>query len=170
MVSCEDSRSHDLDNSIRSRGLRAGTVNLTGGNLAGEGLVSGLDGDGIRSIFRAALGAAAGIAVVALVVGFLAGYPLIGAGVVVGLGLGVANSLGVRAMAARVARAGGKKRPAVASSLRRLAAVTAVVFALMVLDRRLGVGALVGLGFFQFAMLLSSSRVMLRAMRQETES
>lgn len=134
-----------------------------------SGFVTGLTGAGIRSIFRTALGAAAGIAVVALVAGFLAGYPVIGAGVVVGLAMGVANSLGVRAMAARVAQAGGRKRPLVASSLRRLAAVTAVVFALVILDRRLGIGALLGLGSFQFAMLVSSSRVMLRAMRQQAQ-
>jgi hypothetical protein len=122
---------------------------------------------GIRTLFLSAVGASVGMAIVAMIVGLVFGYPLIGFGVAIGLALGVANAMGMRSMAASIATSGGQKKPAVMSSVRRLAGVTLVVFALVVLERDLGIGALVGLGLFQFALLISSSRVMLQALRAE---
>jgi hypothetical protein len=130
---------------------------------------AGLRAASIRSLFLSAMGAAAGMAIVAVVAGLIFGYPLIGVGVAVGLALGSGNAVGMRRMANAVAIAGGQRRPAAMSSLRRLFLVTAVVFGLVYLNRGLGVGALVGLGLFQFTLVLSSSRVMLQAMRQEQQ-
>lgn len=107
------------------------------------------------------------MAVIAVITGLIFGYALIGLGVAIGLFLGVGNAMGMRHMASTIAAAGGAKRPAAMSSLRRLALVTFVVFALVLLKRDLGIGALVGLGLFQFALLISSSRVMLQALREE---
>ncbi|MCL2395702.1 MAG: hypothetical protein FWC87_13580 [Acidimicrobiaceae bacterium] len=114
-----------------------------------------------------ALGAAAGMAVVAVIVGFVFGYALTGLGVAIGLLLGASNAVGMRRMANAIAAAGGAKRPAAMSSLRRLALITAVVFGLVAVKRDLGLGAIVGLGLFQFTLLVSSSRVMLQALRDE---
>jgi hypothetical protein len=109
------------------------------------------------------------MAVVAVIVGFVFGYALIGLGVALGLLLGAANAIGMRTMAANIAIAGGQKRPAVVSSLRRLGGITLIVFALILAKRDLGVGSLVGLGLFQFSLLISSSRVMLQALRNEVQ-
>lgn len=128
---------------------------------------SGLRASGIRTLLLSALGAAAGMAAVAIAAGFAFGYGLIGLGVAVGLLLGASNAIGMRRMASAIAAAGGAKRPAAMSSLRRLAFITAVVFGLVALNRDLGMGAIVGLGLFQFTLLLSSSRVMLHALREE---
>lgn len=133
----------------------------------GSAWSSGLRAASIRALFLSALGAAAGMAVVAVVVGAVFGYFLIGAGVALGLLLGSANAVGMRRMAAAIAASGGRKRPAAMSSLRRLALITAVVFGLVFVERSLGVGVLVGLGLFQLVLLLSSSRVMLQALREE---
>jgi hypothetical protein len=128
---------------------------------------SGLRASGIRTLLLSALGAAAGLAVVAIIVGFIFGYALIGVGVAVGLLLGASNAVGMRRMANAIAAAGGARRPAAMSSLRRLALITAVVFGMVALDRDLGLGAIVGLGLFQFTLLITSSRVMLQALRDE---
>lgn len=128
---------------------------------------SGLRANGIRTLLLSALGAAAGMAAVAVIVGFVFGYGLVGLGVAVGLLLGAANAVGMRRMANAIAAAGGAKRPAAMSSLRRLALITAVVFGLVAVNRDMGLGAIVGLGLFQFTLLISSSRVMLQALRDE---
>lgn len=126
---------------------------------------AGLRTGAVRTIFISALGAAAGLAVVAVVVGFVFGYALVGLGVAAGLILGAVNAIGMRHMAFAVANAGGAKRPAAMSSMRRLAFITLVVVALLLLKRDLGLGAIVGVGVFQFALIVSSSRVMLQALR-----
>jgi hypothetical protein len=110
------------------------------------------------------------MAVLAIVAGAIFGYFLLGLGVAVGLGLGAGNAIGMRQMAARIAAAGGAKRPAAMSSIRRLGLITAAVFAFILLDRQLGLGTMVGLGLFQFVLLVSSSRVMLQALREEGRS
>lgn len=124
-----------------------------------------LAADDIAKIFRVAVVGAAGVAVVALVAAALLGQPLLGVGLAIGLVLGAANSLGMRGMASRVASIGGGKRPAVTSSLRRLGLVTAVVLGILLLSKPTGLATVVGLGLFQFVMLVGSSRVLLRALR-----
>jgi hypothetical protein len=128
---------------------------------------SGLRPTGIRTLFVSAIGAAAGMAVLAVTAGFIFGYALMGLGVAIGLALGVTNAIGLRKRVAAIAIAGGAKRPAAMSSVRRLAVVTVVIFALVIANRNLGIGAVLGLGMFQFALLISSSRVMLQALRAE---
>jgi hypothetical protein len=110
------------------------------------------------------------MAVLAVAAGLIFGYALIGLGVAIGLGLGVVNAIGLRKRVAAIAIAGGAKRPAAMSSVRRLAFVTVVVFALVLANKQLGIGAVLGLGMFQFALLISSSRVMLQALRNEGRS
>lgn len=125
-----------------------------------------LAADDIAKIFRVAVMGAAGVAVVALVVAALLGQPLLGVGLAVGLVLGAANSLGMRGMASKVASIGGGKRPAVTSSLRRLGLVTVAVVGILLLSKPTGLATVVGLGLFQFVMLVGSSRVLLRALRE----
>lgn len=125
-----------------------------------------LAADDIARIFRMAVVGAAGVAVAALVVGGLLGHLLLGVGLCAGLVLGAANSLGMRGMAGRVAALGGGKRPAVTSSLRRLGLVTLVVVGILLLSKQAGLATVVGLGLFQFVMLVGSSRVLLRALRE----
>lgn len=121
-------------------------------------------------MIRAALGGAAGVALVAVVVSVVLGYPLVGLGVALGLAVGVVNLIGMRHMAARVSAIGGPKGPAVSGTLRRLGLVTAVIFGLFLLDRQLGLGALVGMGAFQMVVVGCSSRMLIRALRGQAET
>lgn len=133
-------------------------------------LTSALVGGGVAQIYRGTLLGSAVAALIALIAGFAFGFPTLGLGAAVGLLLGLANALGMRQMAAKVSAIGGPKRPAVFSSLRRLGLITVAVFALILVSRRLGLAAVVGLGVFQFLLVVSSSRVLLRALREATDA
>lgn len=92
------------------------------------------------------------------------GYPLAGVGVVLGLGLGALNTLSMRSMVGR-AEPGSPKRQVVGSSLRRLALVTVAVFALLVLQRQIGFGALFGLLVFQMVVMSSFFGAVIRQLK-----
>jgi hypothetical protein len=133
-------------------------------------LEAGLADTDIRRIFRSALGGAIGLAVVGLGVCTALGHPLIGVGVAAGLALGALNAWGIRGMASRIADAGGGKRPAVVSSLRRLGLITVAVFGLVLLDRDTGFAAVGGLAAFQLLLLVCCSRVLLRILSAEGQT
>jgi hypothetical protein len=73
-------------------------------------------------------------------------------------------------MASRIADAGGGKRPAVVSSLRRLGLITVAVFGLVLLDRDTGFAAVGGLAAFQLLLLVCCSRVLLRILSAEGQT
>lgn len=122
---------------------------------------------GIRRIYFASARGGAVAAVVGFAAGTFLGHPLWGAAFVLGLAMGLVNALGVRAMAARAAARGGGKAPAVTSSIRRLGLVTLVVFAVFMLDRYAGLAVLGGLAVFQMLLMVSSSLVLLRQLREQ---
>lgn len=130
-------------------------------------LGAALNQGAIRRIYYASARGGIVAAVVGLAAGTFLGHPLWGAAFVLGLAMGLANALGVRAMAARAAARGSGKAPAVTSSLRRLGLVTLVVFAVFMLDRYAGLAMLVGLAVFQILLMASSSLVLLRTLREE---
>lgn len=129
---------------------------------------AGLGPSQVRRLTRSLLVTVAVLAAVAVAGAGAFGYLVLGLGVAVGLLLGAANSLALQLAAAKAAGAEQtSKKPLVASSVRRLGAVTVAVIALWLADRQLGIGALIGLGACQFVMVAISSRMMLSALKQE---
>lgn len=122
----------------------------------------------VRRLTRTLLIVVAALALAAVIGAGALGYVVLGLGVAVGLLIGAANSLALQLAATKAAQAeqAGKK-PLVASSARRLGAVTVAVIALWLADRQLGIGALIGLGACQFVMVAISGRMMLSALKQE---
>lgn len=121
----------------------------------------------IHRIYYASARGGAVAGVVGLAAGAFLGHPVWGAAFVLGLAMGLVNALGVRAMAARAAARGGGKAPAITSSVRRLGLVTLVVFAVFMLDRYAGLATLGGLAVFQILVMVASSLVLLRQLREE---
>jgi hypothetical protein len=120
----------------------------------------------VRRIYGAAFGAAAFVGLSAVALAAALGRPLIGIGAALGLALGAANSRGVGAMAVRLAEVGGGKRPAIVSSFRRLAAVTAVAVVVLVLNKYMGLATVAGLALFQMMMLGCTAKALLRSLRE----
>lgn len=114
----------------------------------------------ITLILRRTALVGAGLGVVALVVSGLLGHLLVGAGAVLGLGLGLLN---IRLVTLSIARAGAnepesgkpsKVRRVIASNtMLRLGVTTGIIFALVFTVRELGMGALGGVALFYFVFL-----------------
>jgi len=110
-------------------------------------------------------------ALVALVVGAgalvglsLLGYAMVGLGVCVGLALALGN---FRLIAASTVKASSseradKRRPLVMNTLGRLGVISVVALGLVLLQRQLGFGTLIGLAVFQFALVANVVVAMLR--------
>lgn len=123
---------------------------------------------GVEKVLRRSLVTAAVLAGVALIIAASLGYVLVGVGVVIGLGLGALNALGMRRMVNRAAAIGlATKRAMAGASLSRLGVITAAVFVLLLVNRDVAFGALGGIVLFQIAILVNSSRVLLSQMRRE---
>jgi hypothetical protein len=87
-------------------------------------------------------------------------------GLLAGLALGAANSRVARTSMARyVAGAGPQKSVFMASSLVRLGAITAVAIVVIVVARQIGWGMVFGLALFQFVVLASTARTLLKSIR-----
>lgn len=101
-------------------------------------------------MLRRTVYATIGVAIVALVVLSLVGYPLAGLGVCIGLSLGLVNVRLVLFTASRLNASGTTniKRPMALNTLMRLAVTTVVAVGLVVLDLPLGVGVLGGIAVF----------------------
>lgn len=137
-----------------------------------EPVFAGIPPAEIDKIMRRTLVASGIVAAFALAAAFEFGHPLIGAGVLIGLGLGLANSRAFQVSAARLITPAGTlaRRPFAASVLGRLALVTLVAFGLLVLERQLGWGAIIGLSLFQLLMVTYAARAMLRYARAGLDS
>jgi hypothetical protein len=105
--------------------------------------------------------------VVALVLLALAGHPLAGALVFVGLALGALNSWLVQRSVVRFgeSESADKKKKFVLGSIGRLALVTLVAAVVLFLTRVEGLGVLAGLALFQLIMLGGAVVPMIKELR-----
>ena len=133
-------------------------------------MLSNLPDIEIAKVLRQTYVFAAGIALVALVVSGVLGNILVGLGVVIGLVLGAFNGRGARRSIASFAAKGeqARRQTFVFSGMARLAVVTAIAIAMLLLARSLAWGALAGLAIFQLGMLANASRLMLRTLQEQS--
>jgi hypothetical protein len=104
------------------------------------------------------------LGVVALGVAAAVGYPSVGLGVVVGLGLGAMNTRWADTSVAHLKDTVGAKaarRPLALRTLGRLAVSTVLVLGLLILATPMGFGALGGLVLYQAAFLSSMLRAVM---------
>lgn len=121
----------------------------------------------LNAVLRRSYIAAAAVGAGGLIVTSLLGLPLVGLGLIAGLALGAVNSRMARTSMARyvAGAAGPQKSVFMASSLVRLGAITAVAIVVIVIARQVGWGMVFGLALFQFVVLASTARTMLKSMR-----
>ncbi|MHB1488404.1 MAG: ATP synthase subunit I [Acidimicrobiales bacterium] len=113
---------------------------------------------------RTALGSLI-IGAVALVGLALAGYPLVGLGACVGLGLALGNFRMISSAVGKVSKSDreSKRRPLAMNTLARLGVLSVIAVALLLLVPQLGFGALIGLAVFQFVLLANVTVSMIKA-------
>ncbi len=116
---------------------------------------------------RTVLGAL-GVAVVALGLSLLVGYPLVGVGACIGLGLGILNFRLITASVVKVGKRAdeNKRRPLAMNTLSRLAVISVITIGLLFLNYGLGFGVLGGLAVFQMLLLGNVTRSMWHSARE----
>ncbi len=121
----------------------------------------------INAILRRSYVVVAAVGAAGLILTSLLGFPLVGLGLIAGLALGAVNSRMARnSMTRYVAGAAGPQKSVfMASSLVRLGAITAVAIVVIVVARQVGWGMVFGLALFQFVVLASTARTMLKSLR-----
>src|SRR5580704_8265186 len=105
-----------------------------------------------------------GLGAGALVIGVVAGYPLVGLGVCLGLSMALVN---FRLISRATIKAAGssdpnKRRPLAFNTLGRLGIISVIALGITFFVESLGFGILVGLALFQFALLANVVVTMLR--------
>lgn len=107
---------------------------------------------------------AAGVGTVALVLGVVAGYPLVGLGVCLGLALALVNFRLISRATVKAAASPdeNKRRPLAFNTLGRLGVISVIALGITFFVRPLGFGTLLGLAFFQFSLLGNVVVTMLR--------
>lgn len=109
---------------------------------------------------------ATALGVLGLVVMFLVGRPMMAVFAIVGLGLGLFNAVLVRRSAARFATTDAPRKTGfAASALGRLALITVLAFAVILLFRPDGLGVVVGLAAFQLLMIGAGLVPLLKELR-----
>ncbi|HLI73909.1 MAG TPA: hypothetical protein VKU86_08515 [Acidimicrobiales bacterium] len=118
----------------------------------------------ISTVARRTVLVGLGIAGAALVIGTVAGYPLVGVGVCAGLALALVNFRMISRATVKAAASArpDKRRPLAFNTLGRLGFISVVALAVTYFFRQLGFGILVGLAFFQFSLLGNVVIAMLR--------
>jgi hypothetical protein len=118
----------------------------------------------VALIYRSTLVSALGVAIAGLCLLALAGYPLVGAGLVAGLLTGAASSRAFQSSTSRiVASPGTRPRRQIGSrTLARLGVITVVVLVLLVVVPQFGAGALCGVAAFQMLLLAHTARRLLK--------
>jgi len=112
-----------------------------------------------RSVFGAV---AAGVA--GLIICLVLGAALVGLGLCIGIALGIANFRMVQGSVAKAGnRPGPKRRPLALNTLSRLAIITAVALGLLFVSFDLGFGVMAGLALFQFLLLFSVIRSLIKS-------
>jgi hypothetical protein len=120
----------------------------------------------LNAVLRRSYIVAAAIGAGGLILTSLLGFPLVGLGLIAGLALGAVNSRIQRVSMARyVGEAGPQKTVFMASSLVRLGAITGVAIVVIVVARQIGWGMVFGLALFQFVVLASTARTLLKSIR-----
>jgi hypothetical protein len=120
----------------------------------------------LNAVLRRSYIVAAAIGAGGLILTSLLGFPLVGLGLIAGLALGAVNSRIQRVSMARyVGDAGPQKTVFMASSLVRLGAITGVAIVVIVVARQIGWGMVFGLALFQFVVLASTARTLLKSIR-----
>ncbi len=120
----------------------------------------------LNAVLRRSYIVAAAIGAGGLILTSLLGFPLVGLGLIAGLALGAVNSRIQRVSMARyVSDAGPQKTVFMASSLVRLGAITGVAIVVIVVARQVGWGMVFGLALFQFVVLASTARTLLKSIR-----
>jgi hypothetical protein len=123
----------------------------------------------LNAVLRRSYIVAAAIGAGGLILTSLLGFPLVGLGLIAGLALGAVNSRIQRVSMARyVGDAGPQKTVFMASSLVRLGAITGVAIVVIVVARQIGWGMVFGLALFQFVVLASTARTLLKSLRSGT--
>jgi hypothetical protein len=118
----------------------------------------------ISTVARRTALAAVIVGAIALIGLSLLGYAMVGLGVCIGLALAMGN---FRLIAASTVKASAseradKRRPLVMNTLGRLGVISVIALGLVLLQRQLGFGALIGLAVFQFTLLGNVVVAMLR--------
>jgi hypothetical protein len=118
----------------------------------------------ISVVARRTVLVASGVGALALVLGVVAGYPLVGLGVCLGLAMALIN---FRLISRATVKAAGssdpnKRRPLAFNTLGRLGVISVIALAITFVLEALGFGILIGLAFFQFALLGNVVVTMLR--------
>ena len=118
----------------------------------------------ISVVARRTVLAGAGVGLAALVVGVLTGYPLVGLGICLGLGLALVNFRLVSRATVKAASSPheNKRRPLAVNTLGRLGAISVVALGITFVLAQLGFGILIGLAVFQFTLLANVVVSMLR--------
>jgi hypothetical protein len=121
----------------------------------------------INAILRRSYVVVAAVGAAGLILTSLLGFPLVGLGLIAGLALGAVNSRVARTSMARyvAGAAGPQKSVFMASSLVRLGVITGVAIVVIVVARQVGWGMVFGLALFQFVVLASTARTMLKSLR-----
>jgi hypothetical protein len=118
----------------------------------------------ISVVARRTVLVAAAAGVIALGVGILTGYPLVGVGGCFGLFLALVNFRLISRATIKAASSGNKhtRRPLALNTLGRLGVISVIALGITWVAPQPGFGILVGLAFFQFALLANVVVAMLR--------
>jgi hypothetical protein len=126
----------------------------------------------IDQVMRNTLRISAVLTVVAGVVAIALGEPLVAPGLLIGLGLAIANHRVFQASAMRYTSAEGQinKKPFAGSVALRLGICTAVALVLVVFVRPMGWGVIGALAMFQVVLMISAMGALLRYQRRQVQS
>ena len=126
-------------------------------------IFSGVSLPDLARISRGSVFGSIAIGVVGLVLCVVLGAALVGLGLCIGIALGVANFRMVQSSVAKAGgRPGSKRRPLALNTLSRLSIITAIALGLLFVSFDLGFGVMAGLAVFQFLLLLSVVRSILK--------
>jgi len=125
----------------------------------------------VDRVVRRTVIAAIVVGIVGAAAAVLLGQPFVAPGLVIGLGLAVANHRVFQSSALRFTTPEGvvNRKPFAGSVALRLGVCTAVAIGLLMLDRPVGWGVIGGLAVFQFLMLVNALVALIRYQRQPQE-
>jgi len=105
-----------------------------------------------------------GIGSGALILGVVTGYPLVGLGICLGLGIALVNFRLISRATVKAAASSdeNKRRPLAFNTLGRLGVISVIALGITFFVRQLGFGTLIGLAVFQFSLLGNVVVAMLR--------
>jgi hypothetical protein len=127
-------------------------------------LFSGFSVPQISTVARRTVLVAGGVGALALVLGVVAGYPLFGVGVCLGLAMALGNFRLISRATVKAASSAdeNKRRPLVFNTLGRLGVISVIALGITFFIEPLGFGTLIGLALFQFSLLANVVVTMLR--------